>query len=133
MENQGEDKGATEPPLAPVLLMMSFWILLGAAAGIRLAQTLWQLFGLSFGDVAIAVPVGGGVGAVAGAYLGLISNPRVLVLLMAVFAGSAAGAVAGKVPWGDIGEISGQVAGAMLGATVWAVWLHLDRRKARRL
>ena len=87
--------------------MMAFWMLLGAAAGIKTMQSIWHLFGVAAGDVAIAVPVGGVVGAVAGAFLGLISNPRLLVLLMAVFAGSAAGAIAGRLPWGDIGEIGG--------------------------
>src|SRR5690348_15760169 len=98
---------STPPPLAP-LLMMAFWMLLGGAAGIGVAQSLWQLLGWGAWDVSIAVPVGGVVGAHAGALLGLINNPRLLVLLMAVFAGSAAGGVAGKVPWGDIGEIGGQ-------------------------
>jgi hypothetical protein len=100
-------------PLAPILLM-TFWMLLGGAAGIKLGQSLWQLVGWGAGDVSIAVPVGG-VGAVAGALLGLISNPRLLVLLMAMFAGPAAGAVAGKLPWGEIGEVGGQVAGGWSG------------------
>src|SRR4051794_17050672 len=101
------------PVLAPVL-MMAFWMLLGGAAGIRLAQSIWQLLGWSAGGVSVAVPVGGVAGAAAGAVLGRISNPPVLVLLMAVFAGSAAGGVAGKVPWGEIGEIGGQVAGGLV-------------------
>jgi len=75
------------------------------------------------------VPVGGGVGALGGALLGLISNPRLLVLLMAVFAGSAAGAVAGKLPWGDIGEIGGQVAGGLVGGIAWAAWLYFEGKK----
>jgi hypothetical protein len=79
--------------------MMAFWVLLGAASGIHLTQSAWHLLGFEVGEVSIAVPVVGVVGALAGALLGLISNPRLLVLLMAVFAGSAAGAVAGKVPW----------------------------------
>jgi hypothetical protein len=94
-------------------------MLLGGAAGIRVAQSLWQLLDLGGGAVSVAVPVGGVVGAVAGGLLGLISNPRLLVLLMAVFAGSAAGAVAGKVAWGDVGEIGGQVAGALFGGGAW--------------
>src|SRR5689334_3270556 len=80
------------PPLAPIL-MMTFWMLLGGAAGIKLAQSIWRLLGWGGGEVSVAVPAGGVAGALAGAALGLISNPRLLVLLMAVFAGSAAGAV----------------------------------------
>jgi len=102
------------PPLAPIL-MMAFWMLLGGAAGVKLAQSMWQLLGWGDGDVSIAGPVGGVAGALAGALLGLISNPRLLVLLMAVFAGASAGAVAGKLAWGEVGEIGGQV-----GAVGWS-------------
>ncbi len=119
------------PPLAPVL-MMAFWMLLGGAAGIKLAQSVWQLLGWGAGDVSVAVPVGGVVGALAGALLGLISNPRLLVLLMAVFAGASAGAVAGKLPWGEVGEVCGQVGGALVGGIAWAGWLFLGRRKDLR-
>jgi hypothetical protein len=66
------------PPLAPVAMMV-FWMLLGGAAGINVTQRIWHLLGLGAGEVSIAVPVGG----VAGALLGLINNPRLLVLLMA--------------------------------------------------
>lgn len=120
------------PVLAPVL-MMAFWTLLGGAAGIKLAQSTWEVLGWGAGEVAIAVPVGGVVGALAGAFLGLISNPRLLVLLMAMFAGSAAGAVAGKVPWGEIGEIGGQVAGVVVGGIAWATWLFIENRKESTL
>ena len=118
------------PPLAPIL-MMAFWMLLGGAAGIKLAQSVWQLLlgGWGAGDVSIAVPVGGVIGALAGALLGLISNPRLLVLLRAVFAGASAGAVAGKLPWGEIGEIGGQVGGGVVGGMAWAVWLFFGNRK----
>ncbi len=112
--------------MAPAL-MMAFWMLLGAAFGIRLMESVWRLFEISIGEVSIVVPVGGAVGAVGGAFLGLITNPRLLVLLMAVFAGSAAGAVAGKLPWGDIGEIGGQVAGGLVGGIAWATWLYFGR------
>jgi hypothetical protein len=118
------------PPLAPVLMMV-FWMLLGGAAGIKIMESIWHLLGIQVGSVAIVVPVGGGVGALAGALLGLISNPRTLVLLMAVFAGSAAGAVAGKLPWGDIGELGGQVAGGLVGGMAWATWLFIGRRVGR--
>lgn len=111
------------PPLAPILMMI-FWMLLGGAAGIKLTQSIWRVLGLS-GEVSIAVPVGSVVGALVGALLGLITNPRLLVLLMAVFAGSTAGAVAGKLAWGDIGEIGGQVVGGLVGGAAWAVWLFL--------
>jgi hypothetical protein len=117
-------------PLAPVL-MTAFWMLLGGAAGINAAQGLWRLLGLGGGEMAIAVPVGGGAGALVGALLGLISSPRLLVLLMAMFAGAAAGGVAGKLPWGATGEVGGQVAGGLVGGAAWAVWLFLGRGQGR--
>ncbi len=51
---------ATPPTLPPSmpLLMMVFWMLLGGAAGVKLAQTMWQLLGWSAGGVSVAVPVG---------------------------------------------------------------------------
>ncbi len=116
------------PPLAP-LLMMTFWMLLGGAAWIKLAQSVWHLLDWGAGEVSIAVPVGGLVGALAGALLGLISNPRLLVLLMAVFAGASAGAVAGQLLWGEIGEIGGQIGGGLMGGMAWAVWLFVGSRK----
>ena len=85
-------------------------MLVGAAAGIRVAQSLWQLLDLGGGAVPVAVPIG----AVGGGLLGLINNPRLLALYTAVFAGSAAGAMAGKVAWGEVGDIGGQVAGALV-------------------
>ena len=110
--------------------MMAFWMLLGGAAGIKLAQSLWQMIGWHTGEVSIAVPVGGVVGALAGAALGLIRNPRLLVLLMAVFAGASAGGVAGRIAWGEIGEIGGQVIGGLVGGIAWATWLFLGRESA---
>ena len=124
--------GPIPPPLAPIL-MMTFWMLLGGAAGIKLGQSTWQLLGWGAGDVSIAVPAGGASGALAGALLGLISNPRLLVLLMAVFAGASAGAVAGKLVWGEVGEIGGQVAGGLVGGIAWAVWLFVESKKGRNL
>jgi hypothetical protein len=119
----------TMPPgLAPVLMMV-FWMLLGGAAGIKLMQSIWNILGIATGNVAIAVPVGGVLGALAGGLLGLISNSRVLMLLMAVFAGSAAGAVAGQIPWGVVGEIAGQVAGGLVGGAAWVAWMFLERKK----
>ena len=120
------------PPLAPILMTV-FWVLIGAASGIKLTQTVWRVLGWGAGVVSIAVPVGSVVGAVVGALLGLISNPRLLVLLMAVFAGSTAAAVAGKLLWGDIGEIGGQVAGGLVGGLAWALWLFVESDKARNL
>jgi hypothetical protein len=121
------EENPTLSPLAPVL-MMAFWALLGGAAGIKIMQSIWSFLGFGGGEVAVAIPVGGVVGALAGALLGLIRNPRCLVLLMAVFAGSSAGAVAGKVPWGEIGEIGGQVAGGLVGGIAWATWLFIERK-----
>ena len=123
----GDEAPLIPPPVAPIL-MVAFWMLLGGAAGINITQSLWRLVGFAVGEVSIAVPVGGVAGAILGGALGLITNPRLLVLLMAVFAGSAAGAVAGKVPWGEVGEIGGQVAGGLVGALAWAAWLVLTRK-----
>jgi len=120
------------PPLLAPVLMMAFWMLLGGAAGIKIVQGIWHFLGVSIGEVAIAVPVGGVVGALAGALLSVIQNPRWLVMLMAMFAGSAAGAVAGKVSWGEFGEIGGQVAGGVVGGIAWATWLFFGRSKESR-
>jgi hypothetical protein len=113
--------------------MMAFWMLLGGAAGIKVMQSIWRLLGFDVGEVTIAVPVGGVAGALAGALLGLVSKPHLLVLVMAVFAGASAGGVAGQVPWGDVGEIGGQVAGGLVGGFAWAVWLFIGRGKAPKL
>jgi hypothetical protein len=51
--------------------MMVFWTLLGSAAGIELSQSVWQFLGWGEGYVSVAVPVGGVVGAIAAALLGL--------------------------------------------------------------
>ena len=51
-------------------------------------------------------------GSSSGALLGLIKDPRLVVLLMALFAGASAGGVAGQLPWGDVGQFGGQIAGA---------------------
>jgi hypothetical protein len=117
-------------PVPAFILMMAFWTLLGAAAGINVMQGIWRVLGVSNSHLGVTVPVGAGVGGLAGLLLGLIRNPRVLVLLMAVFAGSAAGTVAGRLAWGDIGEISGQIVGGLVGGIAWATWLYLGRSKA---
>lgn len=119
-------------PLAPAL-MMGFWMLLGAAAGIKFAQSLWRLLGWGDWAVSVAVPVGGGTGALVGALLGLITRPQLLVLLMAVFAGVSAGGVAGHVAWGAMGEIGGHVGGGLVGAAAWATWLFVNRGRNRPL
>jgi hypothetical protein len=130
------DGARATPPELPVLapaLMMVFWMLLGAAAGIKVMQSLWHLLGFGGGEMSIAVPVGGVVGALVGLSLGLIRNPKVLVLVMAAFAGSAAGGVAGQLPWGDVGAIGGQVAGGLVGGLAWAAWLFFGRGKEANL
>jgi hypothetical protein len=135
MENAGHevpDPPSSALPLSPVLapvLMIVFWVLLGGAAGIKIMESIWRFLGVEVGELTIAVPVGGAAGALVGALLGLINNPRLLVLLMAVFAGASAGGVAGQLPWGDVGEIGGQVAGGLVGGIAWAIWLLVGRRR----
>ena len=121
---------SSPPPVLAPLLMMVFWMLLGGAAGIKIMESIWRLLGVKAGEVTIAVPVGGAVGALAGALLGLINNPRFLVLLMAVFAGASAGGVAGQLPWGDVGQIGGQAAGGLVGGIAWAIWLFIGQESA---
>ena len=53
--------------------------------------------------------------------------------LMPVFAGSAAGTMPGRVPWGEVGEVRGQVAVGLVGGNTWAGWLFLGRRKDLRV
>ena len=120
------------PNLAP-WLMMAFWMLLGAAAGIRLVNGLWHAFGLGTGGTSVAVPIGGVAGATAGAALGRITSPRLLVPLMAIFAGSSAGGVASELAWGDIGRIGGQVVGGLLGGIAWATWLFVGGGRDRHV
>ncbi len=64
------DKAVPTSPVPPVLaplLMVVFWMLLGGAAGIKTMQTIWSLAGVASGELTIAVPVGGVVGALVGA------------------------------------------------------------------
>jgi hypothetical protein len=128
-----QEQSPSDVPLVDRLLMTVFWMLLGGAAGIKVMQSLWRFLGFDIGEVTIAVPVGGVIGAAVGVLLGLITNPRLLVLMMAVFAGSAAGGVAGRQAWDDIGEIGGQAAGGLVGGIAWAMWLFVDRRRRRLL
>jgi hypothetical protein len=118
------------PPMLAPALMIAFWILLGASSGIRLMESIWRLLDFQVGALSIVVPVGGVIGATAGALLGFVSNPRWQILVMAVFAGAAAGAVAGKLPWGDVGEVGGQVVGGLVGGAAWWTWMYIDRRRS---
>ena len=128
----GAARAAAPEGLPALPLMLAFWMLLGGAAGINFMQAVWRLFGWSVGEMSIAVPVGGAVGALVGGLLGLIRDPRVLALPLLVFAGAAAGAVAGRLPWGAVGEIGGQTIGGLAGACAWVAWMFIERRGARK-
>jgi hypothetical protein len=56
------------PPLLPIApkLILLFWMLLGAVAGVTLAQAVWKLAGLTTGAFAFVVTVGAVGGAVGG-------------------------------------------------------------------
>ena len=77
MEDAGHevpDPPSPASPLPPVLapvLMIVFWVLLGGAAGIKIMQSIWRFLGVEVGEVTIAVPIGGAVGALARSALGL--------------------------------------------------------------
>ena len=132
-DDKPDPRFATPPALAPLApwLMMAFWMLLGGAAGIKILQTAWHLLCWDAGRLSVAVPVGGVLGAAGAVLVGRVSNPRVLVLLMAVFAGSAAGSVAGRLAWGEIGEIAGQVVGGSVAGLAWATWLFVGGGRDR--
>ena len=55
---QGIPDAARSPaPIPPVLapvLMMTFWAILGGAAGIKIVQGIWPFLGFGGGEVAIA-------------------------------------------------------------------------------
>jgi hypothetical protein len=114
-------------PMAPKLMLL-FWMLLGAVAGITLAQQVWRLAGLSAGIFAIAMPVGAVGGAVGGALVGRITRPHLLVLVMALLAGWSVGALGGGLAWAETGQIAGGFAGALVGGLTWGVWLLRRRR-----
>ena len=120
------------PPVAPVLLAV-FWLLIGAAAGIKLTQGLWSALVLDVGRMSVAVPVGAAVGALVAVLVSWVTNPRALVLLMGVFAGASAGGVTGGLVWGGTGEAIGQAAGGVVGGLTWSVWLFFHRRANRAL
>jgi hypothetical protein len=113
-------------PLAPKLMLV-FWMLLGAVAGITLAQGVWRMVGLSGGTFSVAVPVGAVAGAVGGGLVGQITRPHLLVLIMAMLAGWSVCALGGRLAWGETGQIAGGFTGALIGGLTWAVWL-LGRR-----
>ncbi len=121
------------PPVLAPRLMMVFWMLLGGAAGIKITETIWRCRGAEAGELVVPVSIGGVAGAFVGALLGLIQNPNVMVLLMAIFAGASAGGVAGELPWGDVGQIGGQIVGGLVGGIAWAIWLLVGRGKRARL
>jgi len=114
-------------PMAPKLMLL-FWMLLGAVAGITLAQQVWRLAGLTAGNFAIAVPVGAVGGAVGGVLVGRITHPHLLVLVMAILAGWSVGALAGGLAWAEIGQITGGFTGALVGGFTWGGWLLRRRR-----
>src|SRR5579871_6494301 len=88
---------AVPPPLLPLApkLMLVFWMLLGAVAGVKLAQGVWRMAGWNTGAIAIAVPAGAVAGSIVGGFIGRINRPSLLVLIMALLAGWSLGALAG--------------------------------------
>jgi hypothetical protein len=123
------------PPLLPLApkLMLLFWMLLGAVAGITLAQQVWRIVGLSAGIFAIAVPIGVVGGAVGGGLVGRITRPHLVVLVMALFAGWSVGAMGGGLAWAETGQIGGGFLGALAGGLIWAVWWWRERRVEKKL
>ena len=64
------DPPASASPVPSALapgLMIVFWVLIGGAAGIKMMESIWRFLGFEAGELTIAVPVGGAVGALAGA------------------------------------------------------------------
>ena len=118
-----------QPPLLPIApkLMLVFWMLLGAVAGISLAQGVWRMAGWKAGAFAIALPVGAVAGAVGGGLVGQITRPHLLVLVMATLAGWSVGSLGGGLAWAETGQIAGGFTGALVGGLIWAVWLLTAR------
>lgn len=123
---------AAPPPLLPLApkLMLVFWMLLGAVAGVKLAQGVWRMAGWNTGAIAIAVPAGAVVGATAGGLIGCITRPSLLVLIMALLAGWSLGALAGGLVWAETGQFAGGPIGALVGGLTWTLWLLRERRGA---
>jgi hypothetical protein len=114
-------------PRAPKLMLM-FWMLLGAVAGVKLLQGIWRMAGWDSGAVAIAVPAGVMAGAIAGGLIGRITRPSLLVLIMALLAGWSLGALAGGLVWAETGQLAGGSFGALVGGLTWTLWLLRERR-----
>jgi hypothetical protein len=122
------------PPLLPLAskLMLMFWMLLGAVAGVKLMQGVWRMAGWNTGAIAIAAPVGAVVGAIAGGFIGRITRPSLLVLIMALLAGWSLGALAGELAWAETGQFAGGLLGALVGGLIWTLWLLRERRGANQ-
>jgi hypothetical protein len=118
-------------PLAPKLMLM-FWMLLGAVAGVKLVQEIWRMAHWSTGDIAIAVPTGAVAGSIAGGLIGRITRPSLLVLIMALLAGWSLGALAGGLVWAETGQLAGGAIGALVGGLTWTLWLLRERRSANQ-
>jgi hypothetical protein len=120
------------PPLLPLApkLMLVFWMLLGAVAGVKLAQELWPMAGWTSGTIAGGVPIGAVAGAAAGGLIGRITRPSLLVLIMALLAGWSLGALAGGLVWAETGQFAGGSIGALIGGLAWTLWLLQERRNA---
>lgn len=125
---------AAPPPLLPLApkLMLVFWMLLGAVAGVKLAQGVWRMAGWNTGAVAIAVPAGAVAGAIAGGFIGRITRPSLLVLIMALLAGWSLGALAGALAWAETGQFAGGSIGALVGGLTWTLWLLREHRSANQ-
>lgn len=130
---QGKANAPSVPPsllpLAPKLMLV-FWMLLGAVAGVKLAQGMWRMAGWSTGAIAIAVPTGAVAGSIVGGLIGRITRPSLLVLIMALLAGWSLGALAGGLVWFETGQLAGGSIGALVGGLTWTLWLLRERRNA---
>jgi hypothetical protein len=118
-------------PLAPKLMLV-FWMFLGAVAGVKLMQGVWRMAGWNTGALAIAVPAGVVAGAIAGGFIGRITRPSLLVLIMALLAGWSLGALAGGLVWAETGQFAGGSIGALVGGLTWTLWLLRERRSANQ-
>ncbi|HTU89227.1 MAG TPA: hypothetical protein VMF69_03940 [Gemmataceae bacterium] len=125
---------SASPPLLPLApkLMLLFWMLLGAVAGVKLLQGIWRMAGWDTGATAIAVPAGAVAEAIAGGLIGRITRPSLLVLIMALLAGWSLGALAGGLVWAETGQFAGGSIGALVGGLTWTLWLLRERRSANQ-
>jgi hypothetical protein len=137
MNGTSQEVPIAPPPASPKAareyrLLMVLWMLLGAATGIKFVLVIGRLLNSTVWQLAIAVPLGGLVGARIGVRIGAVASPRWLVLLMVVLAGAAVGAVAATLSWTEVGEISDYVIGGAVGAILWIgwiTWLFIARRE----